>query len=193
MKFRFNQWLRNFVIIDLGLLLLCACNWSMRSHKEDAISRLMGSEIRFERLLSFNLSEGMSLSSLLEKSNNSIVIYVDSSSCEDCSISYALNIRGYEFELKQKHREDIQFIYIFNTQDIGALQKRLHDFGFYRHYFVDFENTFLSNNQIPKDKRFHTFLLKDKKVRIIGNPSTNQKIRNLFDKVLKLPPAMHYR
>jgi hypothetical protein len=152
----------------------------------------MGKEILFEGLLSFNLQEGMTLSSLRGNADHCIVVYVDSSSCEDCSITNALNLWGYELELRQKQKDNVLFIYIFNTQDIGVLQKRLHDLGFFHHYFVDFENVFLSNNQIPRDLRFHTFLLKDNKVRIIGNPSSNQKVRKLYDKALRVPPAIRH-
>ena len=186
-----NQRYRSIVMIGLGVLLFCACHGNKRPQTENVLSQFMGREIQFNGLIPFNLPEGVTLSSLLENYSNIIVFYVDSSSCEDCGMYNALNFKRYELDLKQKQRDDIQFIYIFNTQDIGALQKRLHDFGFNRHYFVDFENTFLSNNQIPRDKRFHTFLLKDNKVRIVGNPLLNKKVKNLYDKVLKTDPAKH--
>jgi len=147
---------------------------------------MIGSAIVFPRLLPFNMPEGMSVQSLLESSGHKIVAYVDSSGCEDCNIYNAIGIRGYELALKHKQRDDIPFIYIFNTQDIGALQDRLRQQGFYRYYFVDIENTFLEKNRIPANQLFHTFLLKDGRVQVIGNPSTNQKIRDLYDKVLGL-------
>ena len=148
---------------------------------------MIGREIDFTELILFNLPTGETHKSLLEIARNSIVIYVDSSSCVDCSITNTLNIRGYELELKQKQREDIPFIYIFNTQDVWTLQNRLHELGFYHYYFVDFENIFLKKNQIPENSLFHTFLLKNDKVRLIGNPSSNFKIKALYNRELKMP------
>ena len=182
-----RQLWRNLVLVGLGLLLYCACNGNKHPQTGNPISQMMGREILFEELLLFNQQEGATLHSLSENINYSIIVYVDSSTCEDCSITTALNIRGYQLELQQKQRDDIRFIYIFNTQDIGSLQERLRGFGFYHYYFVDFENTFLANNQIPSDKRFHTFLLHKNRVQVIGNPSANPKIKNLYNKALKIP------
>jgi len=149
---------------------------------------MVGREMAFRGLMPFNMPEGISSQSLLEHLGHKIVIYVDSSGCEDCNISNMLSVRGYQLELKHKQREDIPFIYIFNTQEVWALQERLRESGFSQYYFVDFENTFLSNNQIPPDRRFHTFLLKNNKIQVVGNPSTNEKIRNLYNHVLNIAP-----
>jgi len=190
MKYTISKRWRNFAITGLGLLLLYACNGNKRTHADNPISQLIGRTILFEELLPFNLPEGATLYSLSKNANYGVIVYVDSSSCENCSITAALNIRGYQLELQEKHRDDIRFVYIFNTQDVWALQQRLLDFGFYHYYFVDFENTFLERNQIPSDKRFHTLLIdNENKVLVIGNPSTNMKIRSLYNKVLKNPPA----
>jgi hypothetical protein len=182
-----QRW-RSFVIAGLGLLLFYACNGNRRPQADNPVSRFIGSEIQFDGLLSFNMPDGETLASMLKDAQNSIIVYIDSSSCEDCSISRALNIRGFELELKQKLIGDIPFLFIFNTQDIWTLEKRLHDFGFYHYYFVDYESTFLRKNKIPADKRFHTFLLdENNKVVLVGNPSTNQKVRDLYNKVLHCP------
>ena len=177
---------QSWSIVAFVSFLFSACCFFQRPQDGGVIGQVVGREVVFQRLLSFNIPDRMSLGSLLESSEYSVVIYVDSSSCEDCGITFALNTRGFELELKQKQREDIPFIYIFNTQDVWTLQSRLREMGFHHYYFVDFENTFLEKNEIPANKLFHTFLLKNNKIHLIGNPSTNQKVRKLYNKILRV-------
>lgn len=142
-----------------------------------------GQEVQFKNLISLNVPTNINIDSLLAHAKHKVVIYVDSSDCEDCKISQALIIRGYDWELRQKQKA-VPFIYIFNTQDIFSLQNYLAISGFRQYFFVDIEHTFLSDNRIPSDVRFHTFLLEDNKIKVIGNPSNSVMIRNQYNRAL---------
>ena len=162
----------------------CSCN-IVNNHKKKILSdNYIGNEILLSSLVFFNNSTEVNLDSLTY-SRYKVVIYVDSSNCDDCRISQALAIRGYELEIIRK-KKYIPFIYIFNTQDAFSLKEHLEYYGFRSYYFVDLEDTFLSANNITHDKRFHTFLLENNKIKVIGNPSISSDARRRYNNALKI-------
>ena len=170
----------------LGLVLAVnACNNSSNRQQQSAFGDFVGQEVQFTNLIPLNVPVNLNLDSLLANTIYKVVIYVDSSNCEDCRIYQAIGIKGYELELKRKQKE-VLFIYIFNTQDIFIIKERLDRYGFHQFYFVDVEGTFLANNRIPANKRYHTFLMRKNKVQIVGNPATSQKVRGEYNKTLKI-------
>ena len=175
---------QKFLFLVLGCTVVACNHVSKYQQQQEVLSRIIGKEVHFSNLIPLNVPLYMKLDSLLTRTKHKVVIYVDSSNCEDCRISKALAVRGYELELKRKQKE-IPFIYIFNTQDIVLLKNYLDRLGFRHYYFVETDNTFLSDNGISSDARFHTFLLEDSKIKVIGNPSENLKIKDLYNRVLR--------
>jgi len=175
------------IIIILGFVcVIYACiSDSSKYQQQGDYGYYIDHEICISNLIPLNVPIGTNLDSILVNSKHKLIIYVDSSNCEDCRISMALTIRGYELELKRKQKE-IPFIYIFNTQDIFGLKEHLDSYGFRHYYFVDVEDRFLLDNGIQRDKRFHTFLLENNKIKAIGNPSNSSSARKRYNEVLKI-------
>jgi hypothetical protein len=145
--------------------------------------QFMGRDVQFLNLVRINDSrEIKNLDSLINASAFKIVTYVDSSACENCAITAALQIRGYQIGLRG--RPDIQFVYIFNTPDALGLKERLHNMGFFHYYYVDVNNTFLANNNIPPYPQFHTFLLENDKVRAVGSPVGSAETKKYYNKIM---------
>ena len=134
-------------ILLIGFLCVtCSCE-SVNTYPKMILSdKYIGHKVLFSNLVFFNNLTEVNIDSLTY-SRYKVVIYVDSSNCDDCRISQALAIRGYELELIRK-KKNIPFIYIFNTQDAFSLKEHLEYYGFHSYFFVDLDNTFLSTNNI---------------------------------------------
>jgi hypothetical protein len=146
---------------------LLSCH-RQKHHFKEVHEHFLGQEVGFSDLVRINVSrEIKDLDSLLAASTFKIVTYVDSSACENCAITAALQIRGYQIGLRD--RPDIQFVYVFNTPDALGLKERLHNMGFFHSY-----------------PQFHTFLLENDKVRAVGSPVSRAETKKYYNKIMRV-------
>jgi hypothetical protein len=170
------------LIVSSCCVFLLSCN-RQKHHFKEVHAQFLGQEVGFSDLVRINASrEIKNLDSLLAASTFKIVTYVDSSACENCAITAALQIRGYQIGLRD--RPDIQFVYVFNTPDALGIKERLHNMGFFHYYYVDVNNTFLKDNSIPPYPQFHTFLLENDKVRAVGSPVSRAETKKYYNKIM---------
>ena len=182
-KINITLWILSLSLIVI--IVLCFIKLHTPHPLKTEYDNFIGKAISFSSLIPMNSSQNsVNKDSLILASPFKVVIYVDSSSCEDCSISSALGMRGYQIELRE--RTDIQFIYIFNTSDLSSLNQRLLNLGFYHYYFADIDNIFTKVNNIPASQQFHTFLLEDNKVKVIGSPILNTKKKKSYNKAMSV-------
>ncbi|MDR1340074.1 MAG: DUF1573 domain-containing protein [Prevotellaceae bacterium] len=166
---------------------IAVCFSSCRRNKEKdyavkIVTEWTGKEVRFP--------EGIPCTSMgkdttcvdLHSDNYKIMLYVDSLGCTSCRLklsewnkimreSDTVFIRKPEFVLffqpKKKDEKELAFIFRQN--------------GFRHPVFVDKENEIGKLNNFPSKLEYQCFLLdKDNKVIIVGNPSLNLKVWELY-------------
>lgn len=114
-----------------------------------------------------------------------MVVYYDSTLCNACEVSHIGTLRPL-FE----HTDSLgyQVITIFSPAREKRLETKtsLELSSFEYPVYYDENGLFAKANQnIPQDERLHSFLLgKDRKPIFIGNPVKNEKLWNLFKKVI---------
>lgn len=117
--------------------------------------------------------------------NNTKVVSIISAECWKCIDE----IQKWEKFCSQYSIDDnIQFYFIFNHVEIEYFKKVQlpelpNKFNFY--YILDTKNNFLTLNDIPRNKMFHTFLLDNAgDVEILGSPLYNNQLNKLYIKKL---------
>ena len=109
-----------------------------------------------------------------------IIVYINRDGCEACKLQALVPV--YIFTLQNKNLYKLGVIIILNTPDIVATETTLKQIRFRQTIFYDLDGSFeRSNPNLPKDERFHTFLLdKNNKVILVGNPSLNIRLKKLY-------------
>lgn len=116
-----------------------------------------------------------------------MVVYVDSSECSPCALSKLRFWNPLIAEAKKK-RVDINYIFILSPkksemEDVGM---ELENTDLQSSIYEDTAHIFSSRNKmLPKDQRYHSFLL-DKKLNVIlvGSPIENEKVKRVYRKVI---------
>lgn len=116
-----------------------------------------------------------------DSSSYKILVYVDSSGCSSCKLQ--LN-KWKEFIDEIKPKPNFLFcIHSKDEKEINFIRRR---YQFFFPIYQDINDTLNKLNHFPKDERFHTFLLdSNNRVRVIGNPVHNPKIKELYLKVIR--------
>lgn len=113
-----------------------------------------------------------------------ILVYVDSTGCTSCKLHlYKWNtlIREVEREISDL----VNFQFYFQPKDKKELTFLFRRDDFNHPVYIDEENKLNKYNNLPTDDRFQTFLLdENNKVVLIGNPTANTKIWELYKKTI---------
>jgi len=173
-----NRIPRTFIIIAF---LCCACNNS--GHK-----KMLANELRMfrETAISFpndllaKRYDGQALDSSLWDCPLKMVVYVNREGCESCKMMSLLPV--YQFALEHKHFKKFGMVMILSPSHIESSEKFLAPFRFHYTVFYDLDGSFERlNPHLPKDERFHTFLLDENNmVIVVGNPVHNPKLKKLY-------------
>lgn len=113
-----------------------------------------------------------------------LIVYVDSSMCNSCITSKLEVYHGFE------HFGDgrLNVVYVLNPKE-EELELVLHELTHYEEIFpvyVDLRSDFLkTNGRIPRDSRFHTFLVDSLNYPVfVGDPTKSEKMIKTFNSVL---------
>mgnify|MGYP001150236507 CR=1 FL=1 len=120
----------------------------------------------------------------INKTNNLLwVIYADSFVCSSCKLGELQFWNEFIYRTKKKY-DNVDFCFIFSPkeEDKNMFMFTMKSLTFASSIYLDSLRTFPKNNpQIPKDHRFHTFLLdKNRNIILIGDPIKNDRINELF-------------
>lgn len=115
-----------------------------------------------------------------------LVVYIDSLSCSTCFLN---NMMTYYDINDSLINNGGHLIVILNPkrEKVNEIRERviMDKYPFY--CIIDGNNEFLTNNDIPNNNLLHTFMLdKNGKIIIVGDPTRNSKIKELFIKQLTL-------
>lgn len=117
-----------------------------------------------------------------------LVVYMDSVQCLSCSLS-KMHVWGKYIDFAKVSNGKFSILYIIHPSGAKSEKTvrttlRLHPIDY--PIFVDKEGDFERlNKHLPKDNRFHTFLIDSSgKALFVGSPTNNKELENLFFKVV---------
>ena len=181
--------MRNLIFIITAILAVCFSSCKKNKQKEDAVkivSEWKGKEIKFPQELSCT-SLGKDTTCVdLYSDNYKILLYVDSLGCTSCRLKLA-EWKKIINESDSVFPNQPEFIFFFQPKqkDERELQQILRSNGFPYPVFIDKENEINKLNKFPSKPEYQCFLLdKNNKVVIVGDPSLNKGIWDLFKRII---------
>ena len=176
-------------ILTIQILVIIHFSSCKNVQYEDAakiVKEWTGKEIKFPKGISCT-SMGTDTACVDLYSNNyKILLYVDSNGCTSCR----LNLAGWKKIINESDTvfsNPPGFIFFFQPKqkDEKELQHILRSNAFRHPVYIDKENEIDKLNKLPSRTEYQCFLLdKDNKVIMVGDPSTNQGIWDLFKRVI---------
>lgn len=174
--------MRSFCFLSL-LLIFFSCKES----NKDRITRLLkeweSKEITFPNDIIFTRYGMDTLDYHLPESDYTIVSYIDSVGCTACRLQFH-RWQNVMHEMDSVSGKSIPYLFVFhpkdkrNLSDLYYLSKRD---KFDYPVWVDVEDVFNKQNQLPVENMFHSFLVdKRNKVVAIGDPFQIPKVRELY-------------
>jgi hypothetical protein len=175
--------MRQILIVLSLLIALQSCKNSKRNEVEAIIKEWMGKEIQFPNDFQCNVS-GKDTASVvctgLTEAEYRILLYVDSTGCSSCRLKLFQWQQLIE-EADSLFEGKLSFLLFFQPKNKKELS-----FLFMRDrlnypVFIDMNNTVNQLNHFPEKTEYQCFLLdKNNKILMIGNPTLNPKIWELF-------------
>ena len=112
-----------------------------------------------------------------------ILLYVDSTACTECKLQL------YEWykliKESQKYTDSLSFIFVVQTPNPKKIDIICKKNKFDYPIFYDSKNNINKINNFPEQIEYQTFLLnQDNRVLIIGNPIKNEKLWNLYLRII---------
>lgn len=116
------------------------------------------------------------------------VVFTDSNQCSGCSLN-KMSSWNTILKLEKLTNGKVKFNFIVEPRsgDERSVLKIAKNIDFVHPLYIDTSHVFRNANTfIPQEPLFHTFLVdKDKKIVLIGNPLSNQKIEKLAFKLIE--------
>ena len=144
---------------------------------------MLGKEIKFPSNLQSLTNDGPLASR--RDSNAILIYYYDGNECTSCNIANLNNI------INIYQSPNLSIIPIFSINDDEHylnLTPLLNNNYIKTISYIDINKDFIRKNSfIPKDSKFHTFLLnKQNKIVYVGNPLASDKAWALFTEILEI-------
>lgn len=160
------------------LFFLSACQPKDKNRVTELIKTWDGKEILFPQKMEM-VQVGNSLPKTLSLENYKILIYVDTNGCFTCKLHLM------EWEDFITKLDSVPALFYFAPKSTEEVKNILRENLFYYPVCIDEKDSLNILNHFPKDERFHAFLLdRNNRVKAIGNPITNPKIKELYLKVI---------
>ncbi len=172
------------VALSFGVLISC----SQGKKIERKIAKMCEEPIQVDTkgMLVCNISDS-ALYNADCKSKLKMVVWADSSECSQCYIRHLDMWKGF-VDIERENPSGIQYYFILETvpDKLEKMITMIEDTQLDHSIYIDTAQYFRQHNpNIPSDVMFHTFLLdSDNKVILVGNPTKNKSIYNLFNKIL---------
>lgn len=111
----------------------------------------------------------------LHSNNPKIVSYYNLAGCMSCRLKELRNWRCRIMEFERSDSSNVDFIFIFRAGcDNEYFMEEFRQTGFDRTVLLDSDGEFERLNELPKDSRYHTFLLGDSnRIILVGSPVYN--------------------
>jgi lipoprotein len=172
---------RKFIIIIIACFtLFSGCKKNQIQYN---LKQMLGKEIKFPSNLQSLTNDGPLASR--RDSNAILIYYYDGNECTSCNIANLNNI------INIYQSPNLSIIPIFSINDDEHylnLTTLLNNNSIKTIAYIDINKDFIRKNSfIPKDSKFHTFLLnKQNKIVYVGNPLASDKAWALFTEILEI-------
>ena len=179
-----HSYTKRFFVIIVTCCAFCflSCKDTNREEAAKIVAEWTGKEIKFPKGLSCT-SIGVDTTCVdLFSDNYKILLYVDSLGCTSCRLKLS-EWKQIMAEADSLFNGEVDFLFYFQPkkQDEKELQFLFRSNGFSHPVFIDLKNEIDQINKFPSQTGYQCFLLdRDNKVLIIGNPSINTGIWQLF-------------
>lgn len=177
---------RFYKIFFLCYLQLClaGCNGETKLVKKNL-------ELMVSNPISLGLEEMECRRTPINDSGSSykMVVYVDSAECTPCSLS---KLRFWNPLIKRARKEKVKIDYVFivapKKSEMDDINLELSITDLQSSIYLDTAYVFRKKNpSIPNDRKYHSFLLdRNNKIRFVGSPVDNEKIKAIYGKAIGL-------
>jgi hypothetical protein len=185
-KNKFNILKINVLLIILLGLFSCKGN-ERKAEAEKIVKEWIGKEIRFPAAYQCNLMGRDTVSVLCNElfdKEYKILLYVDSLGCTGCKL-HLFEWKRLIAEADSLNTGKLSFLFFFHPKDKKELQFLFKRDQMDYPVFIDMGNNINRLNHFSDKPEFQCFLLnKDNKVLMIGNPSLNPKIWELYKRTI---------
>lgn len=168
------------IILYLTFVLLFSCQEYPKNKVHKELVKWQGKEIKFPDNMIFVKFTGDTISYKYQNYKHKLLIYVDSIGCTPCK----LKLEAWEFLIKELNSAsggNVSYMFYFADKNPREIEVMLRDEYFDFPVVVDEENNLNKLNNFSDNENFHYFLLdKKNRVKIVGNPIYNTKIRELY-------------
>ena len=178
------QTFRLFLLVVIFLIAICfsACKDAHREDVAKIVSEWTGKEIKFPEGLSCTSMGTDTIYVDLYSDRYKILLYVDSLGCSSCRLKLS-EWKRIMAEADSLFGREVDFLFYFQPkkQNERDLQFLFRSNGFNHPVLIDLKNEIDKLNKFPSHTDYQCFLLdRDNKVVMIGNPSVNTGIWQLF-------------
>ena len=170
------------------LLLFCACKGDRRKQSiQQVVAEWTGKEILFPAGIPCQSLGADNPCIDFTNQNYKILLYVDSAGCSSCRLKQLSEWENIIEETDSLFSGEVDFLFFFQPkkQDEKELQFLFRQFGFQHPVYIDTKREIDRINKFPAQTEYQCFLLdRDNKVLMIGNPSNNTGIWQLYKKYI---------
>lgn len=119
---------------------------------------------------------------ILKGSQYTILSYIDNYGCVSCNMKLPL-WADYINHLKSTSDKKVTVIILVNSQNIEEARNTIDYYNYKFSVCIDWHDSINTRNKFPSKFKYQTFLLDSlHNVVFIGNPLTNPKIREIYNK-----------
>lgn len=163
------------------VLLIFSCQNKKNKEIETILKGMQGKVISFPNPLKAIVMGKDTLCPQMFEKENKIVVYFDTTGCTECKMRLSEWTDLIKFTRDSVTNLALIFIAAPKGGDSKDIISALKKFSINYPFFIDSLNQFVELNEIPRDRRFHTFLInKQNKIVLVGSPIGNDKMWKLY-------------
>lgn len=176
--------MKRILILFSITLLVISCNSSSKNKVKEEILQWENKEIIFPK----DMALAPFATDTLHQYNGrpyKVLMYVDSIGCTPCKLRLGA-WRLFIEEMDNKYPNQVGYLFYFTYKKPAEVEGLLLSEKIHIPAVVDEGNMLNELNQFSANTNLHCFLLdKNNRVKVIGNPIYNQKIKELYLSTLK--------
>lgn len=161
-------------------ILLLSCQETPKDKIQKEILQWQGKEVKFPQDITFTKFAIDTISYSYQDFKHKVLVYVDSTGCTPCK----LKLDAWKFfieEMDNLSKNSVGYLFYFADKNPKEIETMLRSENFDFPVVVDQKNQLNQLNTFSKDENFHHFLLDEQnRVKIVGNPIYNAKIKELY-------------
>jgi hypothetical protein len=166
-----------FFIILLGFF-SCHKN-NEKKQITQTLTKMYNKKILFNQNLQAKFMGADTISFEIEEVRPKIIIYINRGGCTPCKLKLS-EWKDYMANVHSINKK-ISFIFIVAPENITELDKEFIINDFKHIVYYDLNTNFEEINNLPKDSKYHTFMVNNmNKIILVGNPVINSKINELY-------------